>query len=227
MPFIKLEYIYKLIEEKELPYFKVTDGKTLIGKNNEVSEPTKARELLEEILEMIQDSVVCISLSDRSDKERSKGGSNWDNYTFKVRLNQSESIAGTGGINGTILSLMNSNNELARKFEMLQKEHELNGLKKEIEELKQAKEKPDALEKYAPLLYSALTGHPLPMAVAGVEDGAVDETVVEKQAKAREAIARLTRIDKNFHNTLLLLAEFAEKHPEKYHAFLPMLKAQI
>jgi hypothetical protein len=67
----------------------------------------------------------------------------------------------------------------------------------------------------------------LPTAVAGADDGPVNETAVEKQEKARAAIARLTRVDKNLHDTLTLLADFAEAHPEKYHAFIPMLKAQI
>lgn len=223
MPFVKLEYIYKIIEEKELPYFKVTDGKTLIGKNNDESEPAKAVELLRDIIDMIEDSVISISLSEKNDKEKSRGGSNWDNYNFKVRLKQADSINGTGGINGTILSLMEKNNELMRTIGEQQKNQVIEGLQRQITELKEDKAKPDVLEKYAPLLFQALSGKPAPAALAGINDGPVNEAAVDKKEQIRAAVIRLSRIDSNLHDTLTRLADFAEAHPDKYKSFIPLI----
>lgn len=215
------------MEDKDLPYFKVTDGKVLISKNNEESEPSKAVELLAEVIEMIEDSIISISLSDKTDKERGKGGSNWDNYNFKVKLKQAEGINGTaGGINGTILAMMKENGELMRKIELQAKEHELNELKKEIREIKEDKNKPDVWEKYLPLL-SAHFGNKTPIAVAGADDGAVAEAAVDRQQKIRAALVRLSKIDENLADNLTLLANLAEKHPDKYKSFIPIIRSQI
>ncbi len=229
MPFVKLDYVYKLMEQRELPYFKVTDGKVLIGKNQEESEPAKAVELLQELLEMVEDSIVTVSLGDKTDKERGKGGSNWDNYCFKVRLKTTQSEA--VGINGTILSMMKENADLLRKLELQQKENEMKELRKEIQDIKDEKGKPDMLEKYLPLLAGHFAGKP---GIAGADDGEVDEEKIQRQRdeanrmkKIKLAVFRLAKVDANLPDTLTMLATFAEKQPEKYKTFIPILKSQL
>lgn len=230
MPFVKLDYVKKLMEEKNLPYFKITDGRTLIGKNNDESSPSKAIDSLDEILEMIEDSVVTISLSERPDKDKRAGGNNMNDYVFKVRL-QGEGTNGIGsaGINGTVLSLMKENSDLLRKLEMQNRDQVIEGLKKEMQELKEKKNKPDVLDQYLPLLVQSLTGKPFnqPVAVAGHNDGPVNPDVMERLKKIKLQLMRLEKIDSDLVETLTMLADFAEQNPEKYRAFIPMLKAQL
>ena len=227
MAFVKLSYVYQLMKEKDLPFFKVTDGKVLLGKNNEESEPLKAVELLEELIENIEDSMITVSLSPRSDKAKSKGGGNWDNYVFKVRLRQQEdSINGSHGvINGTVLSMLKENAELLRRLELQSKEHEIAELKKEFQKLKEGQDKPDAWEKYIPVLMQHFSGKPI--AVAGAHDGEVNEPEYDKQTIIRKALIRLDKVDKDLPETLTMLSLFAEKHPEKYKSFIPIIKTQL
>jgi hypothetical protein len=227
MAFVKIEYVYKLMEEKNLPYFRVMDGKLLIGENDEESEVQKAVDMLQETIEMVEDSMISIVLSDKTRKERGKGGSNWDTYNFKIKLKGAETAS--GGINGTILSMMEKNSTLLRQIEIQQKEHEMEALKKQIAELKDAKEKPDMWERYLPLLATHFTGNKI--AVAGHEDEPIQEVENTMQEdsinKIKRALKILSKVDNDLPNTLMMLATFAQKQPEKYKSFIPIIKTQI
>lgn len=221
---VKKEYILKVMEEQRLPYYAVTDGKDLIGMNDDEPNIDAAVRSLETLLDNVEDGFVVVKLSDASRKDKgAKGGRNYYNFEFKLNLKKpTEAGIGSAGINSTILQLMEQNNNLLRKIEQQQNEQKIKELERAIGE---AKEDSGGIEKWIPLLQSVMSG--TKVGIAGTEAAPIENAQVDKIEKIRAAITRLGRIDKNLPETLTLLAQFAEQKPEQYLSFIPIIKGQL
>lgn len=212
------------MEEKELPYFTVTDGRDLIDENQSEGSVDKATELLTILFEEIEDSCVHISLCNKTKKERAKGGKDYVYFQYKVRLRAKEESI--GGINGTVLSLLEKNNELTRQLLLQGKERELEDLKREIKELKEGKEDDiSPMEKMAMQALGSLISHNKQQGVgiAGANDEPIETSKVNAQQRVRAALKRLAAVDNDLPGSLELLADFIEKKPEQ----LPIIKAML
>lgn len=228
-----IKYVLDLIEREKIQFFKVTgaDNKSIVLKqdNPDVSV-TEAYNMLEDFLASCEPGIINISLSELSDKEKGNGGAlKTKMYSFRVRVGTAVSrIAGTDAnfMSGEVKGLMQENYNLRMQMQLMEQQQkhkeELRKLDEKIEGLKDN----DPLEKYAPMI-QALAGKFLgggAAPVAGIHGHEEEAQPSDKKTRLTKAVNRLIKADKNFVDNIELLADFAEKSPEKYNSFVPMLK---
>jgi len=219
------EFMFQQMVGRKLPYWMVTDGRDTIAENMEEQSVAKSQEMLEEVMSNVLDTFIIVKLSDRTKQERAKGGNTKTDYLeYKIQLRGSPSMGGIGG-NSMVGDLLNEVKQLQQKNHELQITQLTENMKREMKELKEKLESKDPMSEMALKVISGLFDKDkATVGIAGSEHETVNETEVEKQKKIRAALIRLAKIDKDIANTLTLLADFAENNPEKYHAFIPMLK---
>lgn len=220
---VKLEYLYKIIETEALSYYEVTDGRDVIQENQSCDSPDAAIEELRELFENLEDSTVTVKLCDKNKKDRAKGGKNHKYREYKVRLKSKQSDA-LGIAGGSVVQYLERINELQRQIDNNRLEREIEELKRKLES---KKEDNPVLEKGLAIL-SAYLSKGQPAALAGHNDPPLPAAEVETPASVvKKAIARLAKVDPNLPETLTMLADFAEKKPAEFLAFIPIVKSQI
>ncbi len=227
-----IKYVLDLIEREELKYFKITgaDNKSIVLKqDNPDISVTEAYNMLEDFLASCEAGIINIKLSKVSDKEKGTGGViKGQDYTFRVRIGATSArIAGTDAntMAGTEKALMQEIFSLKLQLQLMEQKHhqkeELRKLEEKIEGLKDQ----DPLEKYAPLIqHFAGQFFKQPVPVAGIAGHEEETPATDKKTRITKAINRILKVDADFADNIELLANFAEKSPEKYKNFVPMLK---
>lgn len=236
MNFVKKDYIAELMQSENLFLFTLcgVDGKSILCEQDDESYKVgESIQKLDHCLESLEPGqVVYLTLRRHTKKDKSQGGAIKGNYQFKIRTGTDKAISGhtpqidTSLVNSEILRLMQEKKELELKMAELKAEQKHAELERKIEEIKNE----SVLEKYAPQIIGTLQAMftkqaGAPVAVAGLEDTET-ETATPKQ-RITAAINRLIKIDKDFVNTIEVLAAYAEQQPQSYLGFLPMLKAQV
>lgn len=223
---VKKEFLIKKIEAEKLTCYEVTDGRAKIAENQDCDSPTQCIEELEEIFESVEDAIVVVKVSDRSKKLKAKGGPPANHYEYRIRLKES-AASGIGGTNQTLMGMMNQIYDLRLQLEKKELEKEKTELLKRLEKLEEDKGNP-MMEKALTMLGTYLSGgQKATIGVAGTDDPHPDEDQVKKQMKVRKALSRLNKIDPDLPDSLTLLADFAEKKPEEYRRFVPMIRSMI
>jgi hypothetical protein len=226
---VKREAVLKFCIEKEMCFFSVyeSNGRTLMyDYQDEGGTSQDCHDQLEEFLDSVEEGYVCIKLSKRSKKDKSKGGDPEEkkNYEFRVRVGPEKSKS-SSGIDSTVLELIKQNHELMLKIQLKDNEREREKLVDQIKELKE--NKGDHWSQYAPQVIGLLekglfgTGNqtvPVQGTPINGPDGPTRKEVI------MESLNRLGKVDPDLAGTLKSLADFAEKSPDKYKMYLPMLK---
>lgn len=231
MNFVKKDYLYSLVEQKNLSSVSIygSDGKTLmLEMDGEQHTPTEVVNYISDFLEnQALEGVYVVKLRNKSKKEKSEGGQ-WKEFGFRIQVGkQSSAINGTvGGAAQSFTTehkaLIEKNLELQTKLIRLEEEakrkEEIGALQKQIDKLKE--ESP--LDKYAPILMN-IFGNKGAETAAAQNLAAVAGTPQENADKIKAAIKRIMKVDANFSDTITKLADFAEKDPDKYKSFIPLL----
>lgn len=234
MATVKVEHIFKMMRDKELPYWRLTDNtgtRMMIAENDTEENVETGITMMEEALDNIEDNVVCVMLSNKTKKQKAGGGRGYHQFEFKINLGRAQTgfSGGNNGMMAMMFQLMEKNSDLLRKIEIAAKEKEFDVIRQELKELKEGSNTDKLITHLLPHLDKLLgvqtESHGI--AATGEEDETVDEKIVEKQKKVRIAIKRLAKIDADLPDTLTMLAEFAEKKPDKYKSFIPMLQNMI
>jgi len=244
--------VLKKMEFLGSPYFKITesDGKGLLGENDEDIPVPEAMVLLEDSLRQLEGTVRVVlteEFKQKSDGQRT--GSGKASHSFLLRLgNETKSVNGSdpSPMNNTIMGLMQQNYSL--QLDAIKKEFETNA---KLEELKRSLKNDaapdsgltvllDTLRPYIPAIMQKLSMAPTPgytsLAVAGVNDQEIDtiqkndnmnSITPDLEIRLNNALAQLIKVDKNTVETIESLATFATQQPEQYLAFIPILKSQI
>lgn len=227
-----IKYVLDLIEREQLKFFKITgaDNKSIVLKqdNPEVSV-TEAYNMLEDFLSNCEAGIINIKLSEVSDKEKGNGGSiKGKDFTFRVRVGASTSrIAGTDAntISGVEKALMHENYNLKLQLELMEQKHQQKEELRKLEEKIEGLQNSDPLEKYAPLIQHFMGGFfKQPAQVAGIAGHEEETPANDKKTRITKAVNRILKVDPDFADNIELLANFAEKSPDKYKNFVPMLK---
>lgn len=220
---VKKSLIYKKLETH--PYVQILSGKNLIFGNDEQTDINELTEFLENECES---GIVTIKMDTRPKRKRGEGGDTSTQLVFSVKAGQENTIAGQThqpqhiNFHTDMKTLYNENIELKQDNNNLKHQIAtkvvLDSLNEKIKKLEEG----DILEKYSPLLMaffgkSTGTAPAQATAIAGTDTGTNKEKILT-------AIVKLNKIDSNFADTITDLANFAEKSPEKYLSFLPMLK---
>jgi hypothetical protein len=221
---VKKSLIYKKLETH--PYVQILSGKNLIFGNNEQTDINELTEFLENECES---GIVTIKMDTRPKRTKGEGGDTSGLLTYTVRVGQENTaVAGQPhqpqhiNFHPDMKTLYNENIELKQDNNNLKNQIPtkvvLDSLNEKIKKLEEG----DILEKYSPLLMAFFgkgtgTAPAQATAIAGTESES-------KKEKIFKAVIKLGKIDANFADTITDLANFAEKSPEKYLSFLPMLK---
>jgi hypothetical protein len=236
MAIVRKEYVIEQIKVKKLPYFIVKDGNSIIDVQDDDITPDEAADALTNTLDALDDGIVTVLLSDKSSVDKSRGG-RLQNMVYKVRVGNI--LAGQGN-RGGIQNISNYSEltryqDRIRELELLlaKKDHEFE-LYKLREEFKGSKDK-SVFDH--PMAQAAITG----LLNAWQKSGVVttngtppinghDEVQSEKRLSAddkqklKSAIMRLSALDDNLIEHLMLLADMAENKPETYKMAVNMLK---
>jgi hypothetical protein len=229
---ININTVLQIMQQKQISFFKVFDvtGKNLsyIQDNEEVT-PAEAFNELKDYLQNLEPGIVTIIFSEQSFKEKNKGGAAaaTKNYTFKARVGNTTNLnqPAINGLNEDYKELLKANYELQNKIMLLEHQKHTDEATRKLEEKIEGLKNEDPLEKYAPLL-TGLFARFMPTAetAAPAINGLDEETQPTKKTIITNAINRLLKVDNNLAENLTLLADFAEKAPQKYKSFVPMLK---
>jgi hypothetical protein len=224
--------VLQIMQQKQISYFKVFDvtGKNLsYVQDNEEITPAEAFNELKDYLQNLEPGIVTLVFSDQSFKEKNKGGAaaSTKNYTFKVRVGNTANLnqPAINGLNEDYKELLKQNYELQNKIMLLEHQKHTDEATRKLEEKIEGLKNEDPLEKYAPLI-TGLFSRFMPTAETAVPaiNGLDEETQPTKKTIITNAINRLLKVDNNLAENLTLLADFAEKQPQKYKSFVPMLK---
>lgn len=225
-----INQVLQVMQQKQICFFKVLDatGKNLsyIQDDEEIT-PAEAYNELSDYLKNLESGIVTIVLSERSFKDKNKGGDiKTNNYQFKVRVgNNLNTPAAVSGLNEDYKELLKQNFELQNKIMLLEHQQKTDEITRKLEEKIEGLKNEDVLEKYAPLLTGLFSKFMTPAAEAAPAINGIDENQqTTKKEIITKAINRLLKVDKDLSENLTLLADFAEKNPDKYKSFIPMLK---
>lgn len=234
MNLVKKEYLYKLIEDKGLlaVYVYGSDAKTLMFdvEGSDITPSQAANELQNFFDDQAQDGIYVVKLSKKSRKEKADGGST-TTYGFRIQIKEGNTNKAIGAIptefNNNYKELVEKNIALNTQVVILQQEairkKELDLLNAKIDALKNS----DPLEKYAPLIAGFFNKGQTVNAAQQLAAVAGPEDAKENKAKIISAINRLNKIDPNFADTITMLADAAEKDPQKFLSFIPMIKSMM
>ena len=237
---MKVSFVTTVMQKNDLPYWEIfTDSKKTPDYRQ--SEKKGVDESIEELESVLQDFSGTVYLK-CSNYPFPHGKGQPEKYILKeytLKLNTGTSSPGIGNIGGDVLRYLERIKDKELEIAQLKFDHHLEAIKRQLDDLKQKKDKENEngigdklLEAMAPSLIenlpsiiSGMTGNKVPVAsapgIAGVEDAAT--------AKQRTiaALNRLQKIDPNLPDTLTLLADFAEKKPSQYLSFIPIVKSQL
>lgn len=217
---VKKEFVLEAISKENLPFYVISDGRNVIAENQEINDCETARSQVEEILGMVDDASVIITLSELNKKEVGKGGAKGSKRReFRVML-KSKTNEGVQGATSREFALMETIANLRVEIVMLKNQHALELLTIKHESNKEQ----------SPWMNIAMQGlagllNPQKPGIAGHNDPHVEpqEIKMSSEAKVKKALSILNKIDQNLPDTLLRLAEFAERDPNKYNSLLPLL----
>jgi len=218
--------MFSQLHDKQLPYWTVSDGRSVIAFNDDEDSLSKSEELLQEVLDNVLDAYVIVKISERPRKDLSKGGNTRSNFLeYKIQL-KAASQPGVRGISGNSNNVDELHQEIKKlRDELHKKELEVikDNFQRQIDELKEKKN--DPMTEMGMQVLSGLLIPKKTVAVAGAEDEAVKTDFVEKQKRIKLALVKLSKVDPDLDQTMTLLAEFAVNNPDQYKSFIPMLKS--
>lgn len=237
MVLVTLQRVLKIMQENNCMYWTLYDGKSVFDSYQDGGgHIDESLQRLQETVQDISGQTIEIKISDRNNEEKAKGGRGFKNFEYKIKLSGGGEISGigAGGGNNIVLSLLREINDLKTAQIKAAYEVQLNEIQRQMESLKEAKgglNLDQALNKVFTFISDNpgfLTGNPAKVTAPGLAGPPETETAPvpdkESQNKLRNALIRLTRIDKNLPETLTALADFAESNPEKYKQYLPLIK---
>lgn len=241
MNIVNKDFLFNLMQEKDLKFFCVFgyDGKSKLFEQDESNVSTgDAIHQLSSCMDAMEDGqIIKVELCqvDRANRQASSGNTRKSRevYEFRVRCGKKPGITGTPVIDTSLvntqhLQLLEKIKQLELQLEKKEHEHRIKEIERKLEE----KNEESPLEKYLPIIINGLgwggAGAALATAaqkqpVTGIA-GTESETEATPKQKITDAVNRLLKVDKDLPNTLQTLATFAEKDPNKYLSFLPILK---
>lgn len=218
---VKKEFLFKEIEREELCFYTVVEGSNIIAENQSCDSVEQCKEELNEVFESLDESSVIVKLSNKKKSDRAKGGRDHKYREFRVGLRSVDS-SGAGAGN---LSMLERIFALQLELKMRDKDKEKEDLERRIKELEESGNNP-MLEKGLNLIAGFLQGQGKTV-VAGHEDAPLSSSGATPAERVRAAVSRLAKIDSNCVATLELLADFAEKKPEDYKRFIPVVRGMV
>lgn len=248
---ISREHIYNTIRNHKsgLPFYVIKEGSNTIAFNDARCDVDETIEAIEATLNAVESGNVTISLYDKSRMDKTLGGKVTPVFSFTVNVGQKSSASPIGMIDNsnTVKSLQEEIFNLKVQLKEKEFEQKLADLERKIENKNENNDGLGAIipeiKEYIPAILGAIfggkttgiagtgvkvvssnpNGYDLPQEKK-VDPVYQDLTDVENEM-IDKAVDRLLIIDGSFHETITVLADFAEKNPEKYHSFLTVLKS--
>lgn len=225
---VNKSFLFDAIKLNAFDSYEVFADRQKVAGNRNI-EPDHVAELLNEIFESVEDSILTVRLFIAEKKKPGRVAfGDVSDVTYKVRLKNASGTAAASGLDlGTIERLNAKILELEKA--LISKQFELERLRLEdrLKALEEDKNNP-VLEMAIKSLAGLLTNQSPSVGVAGVGDPPLKEaSELNAVEVTRAALKRLAAVDSDLPDTLTLLAEFAEKKPADYKSFIPILKSMV
>lgn len=218
MALVKQSYIIEQMRSKSLNFFIVKEGAQIVDLQDDEGTSTEgAIDQLTETLNSIESGILEIAVSNKSRKQKAKGG-DANNFTYKVRIGENKTDqAGAGGLLREIY-------ELRAQMDKKEFEHQL----QEVERRLSKKDKKESLMDN-PMVQQAIgaliskygAGAGAVADAPGIHGVETPETKTkitqEEKALLANSVSRLSKVDPDIINTLVKLANLAEENPAKYN----------
>lgn len=237
MNIVNKDFVFEIMRKCELPFFTVYDAtgqRKLYEQQDETKNYSDAILELDEVIAAQEvGQTICVKISEITKKEKAGGGNVKKGlYEYRIRCGAKQGVGGVkeSSIDNSIVSrqvldLMDQLKSKELEIIQLQNKQAIADLEKKWED--RLSESP--LDKYMPAIISGLSGlmgQGAPKAaIQGIAGPEVEQPKEDINAIITSAVKRLYKVDKDLPNTLTTLADFAEKDPNKYLSFLPMLKS--
>lgn len=227
MIIVKAEHVYNMMRKHQCHCYTLLDGKDVIGEQQDDSvNVEQAIDQLSETISMIGSSSVDVVISDRSNEKKSRGGRDFVNYKFRIRLHQAIDAAGSSSGNMALLQQIK-----ALEVKLLEQSFnaKFDDMKRKLEGKKETGIE-GLVKPYLPQLIEAFTGQPVKQAQAPI-NGIADDghgakiSKEEKQKRMRNALIAIEKVDGNLVETMEHIAKLATDQPQTYLQYVQMLKA--
>jgi hypothetical protein len=211
------EQVFKKMQSDQLMYWRVLDGRQLIDQCMDAASVEDSLEQLRLLLNQCEGNVVTVILSNKNNAEKAKGGRNYINYEYSVKLRNTTDYSGSNSLLRELMDL-----KLQMQINELKKHHE-EELRKITEE-KQSGPLDKALEVLLPLIQQQLMATTKP-GIAGIvnEPVAEERLGISKKEELIQALNVLKANDSDYIDTIKALSKIALDYPEKYKMYKPML----
>lgn len=222
-----LEKVKSLMIEGNLSYFSVTHNASTLYQQTEELTATESAAKLCDFVEGLDYPYIDVKLSDKSPGDKSKGG-RFVNLTHRIKLVDAPGKSEAGSGAGTI-SLLREIAELKTQIV----ENKYNALIKElndkIDDIKENNKNPmqDAALQMLMNMFAGQTPIAAPSAPALAGHETAPDTVKSEQTRIKEALKKIRSADRNYIDTLEMIAQLAETKPQVYRNSLPLLKSQL
>jgi hypothetical protein len=220
------EFVIRKMRDSRFPFFTVkdSDNKSIIWdqQDPDISE-AKALEQLEEILNEAQGSFLYVTIKGKTKAQLGSGGNTkgaeGKGLEYKVKIDGGQ-VNGIGALRSDNSELYKTIAAYEQKIMEIQHNHKLEALERKFEDFKKEDSNPMMEKAFQMLLPHFMpAGSPAP-ALAGPPT----EQGNSEQERLKAALRRLAAVDPHFVDTLTHLADFAERKPEMYASYIPMLK---
>lgn len=231
MATVKEDFILERMRKHKLMCFKLLDGTRLIDECDDESVNTEdAINQLQEALSNIDAGTVTVKISNREGSNKAKGGRDYMQFEYQVKVGASSRGTGISGVEGgsTVMKLMNEIGALRAELIKTVYENQIIDLKKSIEDIKADKSNP-VLEAVLPMI-AGMMGVPgqgnVTRAVAAPSTDAKRSPA--DKARLQAALNKWITADPENHLEVIeMIAELAAIKPSVYTGTIPILKAQL
>jgi hypothetical protein len=218
------QFMVDQIKANDAQYWKLLSGGKLITKQGQDIGLDTSIAILEDALNNASGGIVEVVASDKPDGEKARGGK-VVNYTYKIDLRNGAPVAVDSGIGG----LGESSSEV---WELKQRIRDMEWQQKLDAAIEKASSPLNGIREhpaFMPAVMGLLNKFMGPKQAIPVQGPAVNGTAqetheIEQGEKLAAALHRLAAVDPNLPETMEMLADYAEKNPEQYKSFIPMLK---
>lgn len=229
MAYVKEDFVYQKMERYKTAFYTVLDGSRIVDKqDDETVDCTEAISMLRDTLENMEGGSVTVKISNRNNKKKAEGGRDYVQLEYQIKLGKGiggSSFEVGGRADATVVKLMQEITILKSELVATTYQTKLDQLQRTIDDIKNDKSNP-LLDNALPLLMAHFGGgNAAPVAAPHLAGPGND---VEERSRLKAAIQRLRKADPSgFVETIELIAELAEKQPEKYNTAKPLLKSQL
>ena len=232
MATVSKNHVYKIMKDKNCPFYYVTDGGSLIDDNDNIEVGVEdAIESLKSTLNSLRGSFVKVKISNKNKMEKGAGRSRGLlHFDFNVELTPEKSIAGHDN-SGVIDKLLQENIRLREQIMEQKHNAEMEAINRKFAEMEEKQNAKGITG--IPIVDGLLENEQVQLAIVNkltgfLAPGEPVQALAGINPNTEELINQIEKVDPDFEtSTLPLLAQLAVTKPDVYKQGITFLKGSL